>query len=274
MVSDQYPCACDRFIHPLPLNIAAGLDTLPRQIGTFPEFRRAMLKSIQAEQVEIIDKNNSLVKIIPLSEWRARDKDDFGIMLLEMWAYICDSLSFYDEVLANEAYLRTSFLRPNLRRLVALLGYLPRPAVGSVVELAALAEGRLQLKLPAGTAFRSGSFDGNPPQVFELDNDTFIHPLTNRFGIIAPHNGTIDTDNPTSVLVNLKGEIKEETVLLLVNKADEAQTSALTVKGLEKYSGIDDRQYNKLNFTSGTQLKQGTLLDNLLLLKPTLTSGL
>jgi len=273
-VTDQYPCACDRFVHPVPLNIAAGLDKLPRQIATFPEFRRAMLKSIKAEQVEIIDKNNTLVKIIPLSDWRARDKDDFGIMLLEMWAYICDSLSFYDEVLANEAYLRTSFLRPDLRRLVALLGYLPRPAIGSVVELAALAEGRLQLKLPAGTAFRSGSFDGNPPQVFELDNDTFIHPLTNRFGIVAPHSGTINTDNPTFVLVNLKGEIKEEALLLLINKADDAQTSAVTVKVLEKYFGIDDRQYNKLNFTSGTQLKQGALLENLQLLKPTLTSGL
>ena len=153
--ADQYPCLCDQFVHPSPLNIGAGLSKLPRQIATFHEFRRALLKDIKAEQVEIIDSNNTLVKIIPLADWRARDKDDLGIMLLEMWAYICDSLSFYDEVLANEAYLRTSFLRPNLRKLIALLGYLPRPAVGSVVELAAIADGRLQLKLPVGTASRT-----------------------------------------------------------------------------------------------------------------------
>lgn len=272
--TDQYPCTCDRFVHPIPLNIGAGLTNLPRQIATFPEFRRAMLKSIKAEQVEVIDKNNTLVKIIPLTNWRARDKDDYGIMLLEMWAYICDSLSFYDEVIANEVYLRTSSLRPDLRKLIALLGYLPRPAVGSFVELAAIAEGRLQLRLPAGTAFRSGAFDGNPLQVFELDNDTFIHPLTNRFGIVPPHSGTINTDNPTSVLVNLKDEIKDEALLLLLNKADQAQTSSVIVKTLEKFTGADGRQYNKLNFASGTKLKKGASLANLQLLKPTLTSGL
>ncbi len=271
---DQYPCICDRFVHPFPLNIGAGLDRLPRQIATFPEFRRAMLKSVRTEQVEIIDNNNMLVKIIPLVNLRARDKDDLGIMLLEMWAYICDSLSFYDEVIANEAYLRTSSLRPNLRRLIALLGYLPRPAVGSVVELAALAEGRLQLRLPAGTAFRSGAFNGNPPQVFELDNDTYIHPLTNRFGIVAPHAGKVLVETPDSVLVNLSGDIKEDSLLLLINTTDSSQTGGVVVKKLEKLKGIDNRKYINLIFTSETKLKKDTLLENLQVLKSTLTAGL
>lgn len=205
--TEQYPCLCDQFVHPEPLNIGAGLDKLPRQIGTFHEFRRALLRDIKSESVEIIDSNNVLVNVIPLSNWRARDKDDLGIMLLEMWAYICDSLSFYDEVLANEAYLRTSFLRPNLRKLIALLGYLPRPAVGSVVELAAIADGRLQLKLPVGTAFRSGAFDGNPPQVFELADEATIHPFTNKMGIRAPHRGKVLTTHPDSLLAELKSEV-------------------------------------------------------------------
>ncbi len=29
-------------------------------------------------------------------------------MLLEMWAYVCDVLSFYDETIAHESYLRTA----------------------------------------------------------------------------------------------------------------------------------------------------------------------
>ena len=270
----QYPCLCDQFVHPAPLNIGAGLNKLPRQIATFHEFRRALLKDIKAAEVELIDSNNVLVNIMPLADWRARDKDDFGIMLLEMWAYICDSLSFYDEVLANESYLRTSFLRPNLRKLIALLGYLPRPAVGSVVQLAAIADGRLQLKLPVGTAFRSGAFDGNPPQVFELTDETSIHPFTNRMGIKAPHRGVVLQPYPDSILAELKSEIKEEAMLLLINKADSKQNKALQVKKIEKYTGVDNRQYNKISFTAATALKKGAWLKDLQLLKPTLQSGL
>ncbi|MEO8148081.1 MAG: hypothetical protein ABI723_10610 [Bacteroidia bacterium] len=263
-----YPCLCDRFVHPLPLKIGAGLDSLPRQIATFPEFLRAMLKALKNEEIEVIDENNLKIKVKPLSNWRARDKDDFGIMLLEMWAYICDSLSFYDEVLANEAYLRTGRLRPHLRGLVALLGYLPHPAVGSLVQLAAIADGRLELKLPAGTAFRSGAFDGNPPQLFELDNDAFIHPLTNKWEIRAPHPGKIIADNPGELLVTPKSEIKEEALLLLIDKANPSQNQGLVVKKAEKYTGIDQQNYTKVIFTNATKLSADTLLENLRLMKP------
>ena len=270
----NYPCPCDRFVFPSPLNIGAGLDKLPRQVGTFPEFRRAMLRDLRKEAVEVIDSTNTLIEVTPLSGWRARKNDDYGIMLLEMWAYVCDCLSFYDEVLANEAYLRTCALQPDLRRLVALLGYLPRPAVGSVVDLAALAEGRLRVQLPAGTAFRSGAFDGNPPQVFELDQNTFIHPFTNRLGIVPPHNGTVQQDSPDTLLVDLKGEIKENDIVLLVNNAIASQNSCLQVKKLEKHTGLDNRQYNRITFTTPSNLKKGALLENLRLMKPVSSTGL
>ncbi|MEI6682126.1 MAG: hypothetical protein WCO44_05840 [Bacteroidota bacterium] len=272
--SADYPCPCDRFIFPLPLNIGAGLDKLPRQTATFPEFRRAMLRDIMGETVEVIDNTNTLVAVKPLTSWRARKKDDPGIMLLEMWAYVCDCLSFYDEVLANEAYIRTCALKPDLRRLVALLGYLPRPAVGSVVDLAAIAEGRIRVNLPLGTAFRSGAFDGNPPQVFELDQDLFIHPFTNRAGITAPHPGKIRQDHPASLLVNLKGEVSEDALLLLVDKADDSQNSCLQVQKVEKYTGADNKQYNRISFTSPTNLRQDEPLEQLQLMKPALTTGL
>ena len=63
-------------------------------------------------------------------------------MLLEMWAYVCDLTSFYDDVLAHDSYVRTSRRRDSLRKLVDPLGYIPRPAVAALTELAAFAEGR------------------------------------------------------------------------------------------------------------------------------------
>src|SRR5262245_38554875 len=162
-------CPCDEISFPPPLVIHAGLSHLPRQLATFPEFRTALLSAIGTQPM--------------LKGWRARSSDDFGIMLLEMWSYVCDCLAFYDEAIANETYVRTAQLRPSLRKLVALLGYLPRPAVAARVELAILAEGRQPITLPPGTAFRSGAFPGGSPQVFELDAVSRVHPFTNRWAL-------------------------------------------------------------------------------------------
>ncbi len=164
-------CKCNIWVHPEPLDIIAGLNHIPRQIATFPDFRQAMLAKVREESA--------------LSNWRAREEDDLGIMLFEMWAYICDSLSFYDEVISQETYLRTARLRPSVRKLVDLLGYFPRPAVAASARLVAIGAGRRLVKLPARTAFRSGAFEGELPQIFELQNDTMIHPLMNHWKVSA-----------------------------------------------------------------------------------------
>ncbi|MBD0255685.1 MAG: hypothetical protein ICV83_08190 [Cytophagales bacterium] len=264
----EFPCTCDNFVHPQPLRIDAGLQRLPRQIALFPQYRRAMLHALQTEKVTLIDKDNQLVELEPLSQWRATGKDDLGLMLLEMWAYLADALSFYDEVLANEAYLRTSTLRPHLRQLVALLGYRPRPAVGSVVYLAAFADGRLPVRLPAGTAFRSGAFGGNPPQVFELEDATQIHPLTNRWPVLAPHAGATTAADPRSLLVSPSVELKEGDRLLLVGKHP-AHHQPVTVEAVEKYTGTDQQPYTRIGLARSTNLAAGTPLKSLRLLKPT-----
>lgn len=267
-------CLCDQFVHPLPLHIGAGLNHLPRQMASFPEFRRAMLYLLQTEQVQLIDTNNNLVNAKPLANWRARGKDDLGLMLLEMWAYVCDVLSFYDEAIANESYIRTSQLRPDIRKLVALLGYRPRPAVGSSVQLAALADGRLPLKLPVGTAFRSGAFNGNPPQVFELDQEVTIHPLTNKWKILPPHPGIIQQHFPSQLTIAPTYDIKEKAVVLLVNTANQNQNTGGKVQHLEKYTGNDKKQYTRIGFTTATKLSAGTRLDTLRIFIPTQTAKL
>lgn len=148
--------------------ITAGRTRIPRQVASFQEFREAMLESLGDKPA--------------FSTWRPRS-GDLGVMLVEMWAYVCDVLSFYDETVAHECYLRTARLRPSIRKLVELTGYRPRPAVASEVELVATAEGRHPVRLPPAMAFRSGGFDGNPPQVFETEDEFSIHALYNSWDI-------------------------------------------------------------------------------------------
>jgi hypothetical protein len=118
-------------------------------------------------------------------------------MWLEMWAYVSDVLAFYDERIANETYLRTARLRPSLRRLVELLGFIPKPGVAGSVSLALIAEGRVQVVLGPGVGFRSDAFGNEPPQVFELTSDATIHPLQNEWSIGPIQNGSIPEITPS-----------------------------------------------------------------------------
>ena len=51
-----------------------------------------------------------------LAGLRTRDDDDFSIALLDAWATVADVLTFYQERIANESYLRTATERRSLRR--------------------------------------------------------------------------------------------------------------------------------------------------------------
>ena len=58
-----------------------------------------------------------------------RDDDDFSIALLDAWATVADVLTFYQERIANEAYLRTATERLSVLELARLIGYQLRPGV-------------------------------------------------------------------------------------------------------------------------------------------------
>jgi predicted phage baseplate assembly protein len=182
---DRVVCPCDLLVFPPKPEIPAGLATLPRQLAGFPEFRAAMLSHIRSHTLLDVD----IVPVgqqRPLQDWRAREGDDLGIMLLEMWAYVLDVLAFYEERIANETYLQTAQREISLRRLVELIGYRPRPATAAGVTLALLADaGKGLVSIPTGTAFRSGAFDGEAPQVFETSSDATIDPALNRW-TLAP----------------------------------------------------------------------------------------
>ena len=160
-------CSCDYPRFPPVDPIAAGLPTLPRQRAGFGEYREHLLASVRRHA--------------DLADWRARAPGDLGLMLFDSFAYMLDVTAFYDAQIANESYVRTAKRRPSLRRLTGLTGYRPRPAVAASTWLAAFAAGHDPVTVPAGTGFRSKAFDGEPPQLFEVDADTIAHPARNAW---------------------------------------------------------------------------------------------
>ena len=247
-------CPCDTIDFPPAQYIAAGLTRLPRQVAYFPQFRAALLHDLGVHPA--------------LAAWRGRQPDDFGIMLLEMWAYVCDVVSFYDETFAHECYIGTARQRSSLRKLVGLLGYLPCPAVGAMVDLAVFAGGRQALTLPPGVAFRSGAFQGNPPQTFELTSATGIHPFYNEWTVSPVVSPTFaSTDQYVTSLLCKPGTVglkRDDVVLVVVG----ATLNATTVQSISPYKGQDGASYTQVEFADQITIPANTAVTDIRLQKP------
>ena len=100
-----------------------GLTAIAYRVGTQAQFKQRMLA--------------------PLGHWaggagalQTREDDDFAIACLDAWATVADVLTFYQERLANEAYLRTATERLSLVHLARAIGYELQPGVAASTSLA------------------------------------------------------------------------------------------------------------------------------------------
>src|SRR5216683_4934909 len=100
-----------------------GLSAITYRTGTWATFRESMLARLSGSDYPA------------LAYLKTRDTDDFSIALLDASSVVLDILTFYQERLANESYLRTATQLRSLTELARLIGYQPAPGVGSLVYL-------------------------------------------------------------------------------------------------------------------------------------------
>src|ERR687885_714349 len=70
------------------------------------------------------------------NDLKTREDDDFSIALLDAWATVADVLTFYQERIANESYLRTATERVSLLHLARLIGNELKPGDAASAHLA------------------------------------------------------------------------------------------------------------------------------------------
>lgn len=262
-------CPCDT-TPVLRLDIAAGLDALPRQLRTFPDIRRALLAALPTMPA--------------LRDWRARNSQDLGLMLLEMWAYVADVLGFYDERIANESYIRTAQRRPSLRRLVQLLGYVPAPGIAGQIVLAAIADGRSNVTLPVGTGFRSDAFADQPPQVFEITQATVINPFKNEWTIGPVPGAKLPQATPTELasgqgpqFPQFKSFFAFDTAgfglsagqILTIAHGNNAEAQAARVKTFKPFVAKDGKTYNEVELDRRVSIPTDASPEDMRVQKPT-----
>jgi predicted phage baseplate assembly protein len=147
---------------PLIIFNPPGVSIINYRVGTFTSFRRAMLDAVP--QPDPLDDRPN-----PLLAWREGNAGDYLTTLVELWAYLADVLTFYQERIANEAYLPTATLRGSLLRLAKLIGYRPSPGSGASALVAFTVERARSVVIPSGFRVGAKPTPGKPPPVFETD---------------------------------------------------------------------------------------------------------
>jgi hypothetical protein len=136
-----------------------GLAAIAYRAGTHSQFKKSMLAAL------------SDVERPALQNLKTRDDDDFSIALLDATAAVADVLTFYQERIANESYLRTATERRSLLELARLIGYELRPGVAASTFLAFTMDDTpgapLETTVDVGTKVQSVPGPDEQPQTFE-----------------------------------------------------------------------------------------------------------
>jgi hypothetical protein len=142
---------------PANLSNSPGLSSLKYRVGTHSQFK--------ADMLELISRKPALKNLT------TQENNDLSIALLDSWATIADVLSFYQERIANEGYLRTATERRSVLELARALGYELKPGVVASVPLVFTVEtaagAPLQTRVDEGTTVMSVPGQDEKLQIFE-----------------------------------------------------------------------------------------------------------
>ena len=188
----KQPCGCCAGLEVVTPQSEAnrpGLPALVYRAGTYPTFLESMLARISSIYLDVPtpDGSGKLQRIYPLNGLvlnsdgktftrvsaglSTRELNDPSIALLDAWATVADVLTFYEERIANEGYLRTATERRSTLELGRLVGYRLRPGISASVYLAFTVTAGFNGIIPAGARAQSLPGPGQTPQPFETSDD-------------------------------------------------------------------------------------------------------
>jgi hypothetical protein len=145
-----------------------GQPSISYRAGTWATFKESMLARLSSSDYPA------------LGALKTRDDNDFTVALMDATAIALDILTFYQERLANENYLRTASQLRSLTELSRLIGYQPAPGVSASTYLAftfKAAPGQAPnpatpvIIIPKGTQVQSVPAQGQKAQTFETSTD-------------------------------------------------------------------------------------------------------
>lgn len=255
---------CEGQSGPHTIDNDPGLATLSWRVDTHPGFYQRMLGNLPLWR----SPRTAPTAPRPLAALLTRDPQDPAVALVDAAACVADVLTFYQERIANEGFLRTATERRSVLELARTVGYELRPGVAASVHLVFTVEdapGAPRIcTLAAGAPVQSVPPQGKLPQVFESSSTLVaraewnaLAPRQTRAADLALLNG--EPGPLRLVLLYPEGSVAVGTAGL-----HPAQTSAGLYRldpGLDIETTVDALEVTRVYFTDQvTGVQAGDLL--------------
>jgi len=172
MTSDCRNDCLEPLIFPKRPSNRPGLSRVSYRIGTYSDIREFLLRNLN--------------KDVTLAPWTHRGSDDPGLALLEGASILGDILTFYQELYANEAYLRTAQSRESIADLVRLLGYRLSPGLGGRGAFAFEISGDASVVIPKGFPITAQVTGLEQQADFQTADEAVAYPWLSKFNLYRP----------------------------------------------------------------------------------------
>jgi hypothetical protein len=226
-MSNSNTCSCCAGISietPGVVSNLPGLNAIAYRVGTQPSFLESMLANLTASGQPA------------LYGLTTRNDDDFTIALLDTWATVADVLTFYQERIANESYLRTATEDISIIQLARLIGYELQPGVAASTYLSFTIDSSppvppqngaqtatVQPPLPAvaigsGTQVQSVPSPGQTAQTFETIESITAYVEWNALLPRLTHPQKVRVDSNSILLSGMATALNNGDVLLIIDE--------------------------------------------------------
>jgi predicted phage baseplate assembly protein len=189
-----------------------GLDALAYRVGTHATFKESMIAALARSR-----RSRALT---------TRSDDDPSIAIIDSWAAALDVLTFYQERIANEGYLRTATETRSVAELARAIGYRFGPGVAAstllAFEMATTPGAPESVQLEPGVKVQSTPRQDESPQMFETVESIEARPEWNAM----PARTTVayfpGVDATTLHLRGITNDVKAGDMLLVVGRGRES----------------------------------------------------
>lgn len=202
-----------------PLYNPPGQEQLRYRIGVHSSFRQRMIERLG----KMILPDGDRVGQRPLLPLTTRAEDDFAIALLDAWAVVGDVLTFYQERIANEGFLRTATERRSVLELARAIGYELKAGVAAEAYLAFSLDttpgAPTSAVIEAGTPVQSlPAKQGELPQTFETSDALTAYASWNAITPRLTRPQSIPFSASSFYIAGADNNLKAGDLLLLVQE--------------------------------------------------------
>lgn len=259
-------CGCCEGVEratPVDISNLPGASALVYRVGAHSRFKQSM--------------HADLSQALALRALKTRRDDDPGVGLLDAWAMVLDVLSFYQERIANEGYLRTATERRSLLELTNSLGYQLRPGLAATTYFAFTMEttpGSVrELALQRGAKAQSLPEQGQQAQTFETVEDIVtrgewneLRPRLTRSQQFAIGSGTLSYASSSSEVRYLYADgastgVDVGQLLLVVSGSAALAKRVLGVEVLHDLTPAGDIARTRIEIEAGSGAAAGPPAD-------------